>query len=177
MQLHTKRRNKVEQQCLNDLVYIKYNRALRRQYDARDTIDPIALDEIDYCNEWMQGRLNTNSDDDEKNARVFEDDDLTWGDVARAAGVDEDTYAFRPRSSKNITSKASSSKGCSSKATKKASTCSSKSTKIRLHLVNEVEKEVNFDDTDEEDFNCYISNSEREDKNDDNDEDVSLEMN
>ncbi|KAK4417258.1 hypothetical protein Salat_2551400 [Sesamum alatum] len=85
--------------------------------------------------------------------------------------------AFRPRSSKNITSKASSSKGSSLKAfneTKKASTSSSKSTKIPLRLVDEEEEEVNFDDTDEEDLNCYISNSEREDKNDDNNEDVEL---
>ncbi|KAK4423617.1 hypothetical protein Salat_1944600 [Sesamum alatum] len=121
-----------------------------------------------------------NSDDDEENARVFEDDDLTWGDVARAAGVDEDAYAFRPRSSKNITSKASSSKGSSLKAfkaTKKAFTSSwtsSKSTKNPLRLVDEEEEEVNFDDTDEEDLNCYISNSDREDKNDDDDEDVEL---
>ncbi|KAK4425496.1 hypothetical protein Salat_1743600 [Sesamum alatum] len=110
-----------------------------------------------------------NSDDDEENARVFEDDDLTWGDVARAAGVDEDAYAFRHRSSKNITSKASSSKGSSLKAfkaTKKASTSSwtsSKSTKNPLRLVDE-----------EEDLNCYISSSDREDKNDDNDENVEL---
>ncbi|KAK4422827.1 hypothetical protein Salat_1865200 [Sesamum alatum] len=157
----------------------KSSEALRRRYDARDTIDPIALNEIDECNEWMLGST-LNSDDDEENARVFEDDDLTWGDAARAAGVDEDAYAFRPRSSKNITSKASSSKGSSLKAfkaTKKASTSSwtsSKSTKNPLRLVDEEEEEVNFDDTDEEDLNCYISSSDREDKNDDNDEDVEL---
>ncbi|KAK4426614.1 hypothetical protein Salat_1430100 [Sesamum alatum] len=92
-------KNRLEQQRLNDLVFIKYNKAY--------TIDLIALDERDEFNEWMLGRLNTNSDDDiEENARVFEDDDLTWAYVARAAGVDEDAYAFRPRSSKNITSKA-----------------------------------------------------------------------
>ncbi|KAL0406491.1 UNVERIFIED_CONTAM: hypothetical protein Slati_3963000 [Sesamum latifolium] len=81
--LHTKRRNRLEQKRLNDLVYIKYNRALRRRYDARDTIDPIALDDIDESNEWLLGRLNLSEEDgDEENARVFEDDDLTWGDVA-----------------------------------------------------------------------------------------------
>ncbi|KAK4404316.1 hypothetical protein Sango_0800200 [Sesamum angolense] len=37
------------------------------------------------------------SDDDEENARVYEDDDLAWGDVARASGVDEDACAFHPR--------------------------------------------------------------------------------
>ncbi|KAL0296386.1 UNVERIFIED_CONTAM: hypothetical protein Sradi_6690700 [Sesamum radiatum] len=57
-----------------------------------DTIDTILLDEIDESNEWLLGRLTLDSD--EENAyslrfSVFEDDDLTWGDVARAAGVDE----------------------------------------------------------------------------------------
>ncbi|KAL0445751.1 UNVERIFIED_CONTAM: hypothetical protein Slati_1703000 [Sesamum latifolium] len=56
------------------------------RYDARDTIDPIALDDIDESNEWLLGRLNlSEEDDDEENARVFEDDDLTWRDVARAS--------------------------------------------------------------------------------------------
>lgn len=51
---------------LNNLVYIKYNRTLKRHYDACDTIDAIALDNIDEANEWsivlgdvleVQGRL------------------------------------------------------------------------------------------------------------------------
>ncbi|KAK4421905.1 hypothetical protein Salat_2141200 [Sesamum alatum] len=43
----------------------------------------------------------------------------------------------------------------------------------KLQLIDEEEEEVNFTDTDEEDFNCYIFNSDREDKNnDDNDEDI-----
>ncbi|KAL2241074.1 UNVERIFIED_CONTAM: hypothetical protein Sindi_0748600 [Sesamum indicum] len=41
------KRNKLEQKRLNDLGFIKYNRALKRLYDARDTIDHIILDEID----------------------------------------------------------------------------------------------------------------------------------
>ncbi|KAL0373241.1 UNVERIFIED_CONTAM: hypothetical protein Scaly_1005700 [Sesamum calycinum] len=102
MQLYTKRRNRLEQKRLNDLVYIKYNRALRRRYDARDTIDPIALDDIDANNELLLGRLNLSEEDDyEENARVYEDDDLTWGDVARASGGDES------KELKNTTSNAS----------------------------------------------------------------------
>ncbi|XP_075511905.1 uncharacterized protein LOC142547472 [Primulina tabacum] len=49
--LHSKRRNRLEQKKLNDLVYIKYNRALRRRYDMRDRIDPISLADIDDSNE------------------------------------------------------------------------------------------------------------------------------
>ncbi|KAL0326696.1 UNVERIFIED_CONTAM: hypothetical protein Sangu_1747600 [Sesamum angustifolium] len=78
---------------------------------------------------------------------IFEDDDLTWGDVARAAGVDEDAYSLRPQSTKEPrgTSKVS-----ASKASKKAS--SSKSTGRCLNLISEEEEEEeeNFDDSNEE---------------------------
>ncbi|KAL0301316.1 UNVERIFIED_CONTAM: hypothetical protein Sradi_6408400 [Sesamum radiatum] len=140
MQLHTKRKNRLEQKRLNDLVYIKYNRVLRRRYNARDIIDLIALDDIDKSNEWLFGRLNhSDGDDDKENARLYEDDDLTWGDVS---GVDEDAYAFRHRK--------------------------------RLHLSDE-EEEVNFFDMDEEDLDCYKSNSDRQNKtNDDDDEEEEI---
>ncbi|XP_073059753.1 uncharacterized protein [Primulina eburnea] len=45
--LHSKRRKRLAQKRLNDLVFIKYNRALKRRYDLRDKIDPISLDDID----------------------------------------------------------------------------------------------------------------------------------
>lgn len=32
-------------------MFAKYNRAMRRRYNHRDTIDPISLDDIDDCNE------------------------------------------------------------------------------------------------------------------------------
>ncbi|KAL0340006.1 UNVERIFIED_CONTAM: hypothetical protein Sradi_4517400 [Sesamum radiatum] len=91
-------------------IFIKYNRALRHGYNARDTIDPILWDEIDESNESLLGRLTLDSD--EENATEFEDDDLTWGDVARVAGIDEDAYSLRSQSTKEPrgTSKASSSK-------------------------------------------------------------------
>ncbi|XP_034694103.1 uncharacterized protein LOC117920605 [Vitis riparia] len=58
--IHSKRRNRLDHQRLNDLVYIKYNRALKRRYNEHDF--------------------------------VFDDDNLTWGDVARAAGAEEASY-------------------------------------------------------------------------------------
>ncbi|KAL0367093.1 UNVERIFIED_CONTAM: hypothetical protein Sradi_3599400 [Sesamum radiatum] len=116
--------------------------------------------DIDESNEWLFERLNpSKEDDDEENAHVYKDDDLTWGDVGRASRVDEDAYAFRPRHSKELKY----TKVSSSKATKRASTFS-KSTIKRLYLIDddkeeEEEEEINFDDTDEEDFDCYKSNS------------------
>ncbi|CAN4097658.1 unnamed protein product [Withania somnifera] len=53
--IHSKKRNRLVLSRLNDVVYIKYNRTLARRYDARDTIDPIALDNIDEANEWLLG--------------------------------------------------------------------------------------------------------------------------
>ncbi|XP_019261290.1 PREDICTED: uncharacterized protein LOC109239218 [Nicotiana attenuata] len=51
--IHSKKRNRPELSRLNDLMYIKYNRTLKRRYDARNTIDPILLDNIDEANEWL----------------------------------------------------------------------------------------------------------------------------
>lgn len=76
---------------LHNLVFIKYNRALRRRYNHRNLIDPILLDNIDDANEWLTG-VPENCEDEE----VFEGDpDLTWGDVAVASGVGEDPYSLR----------------------------------------------------------------------------------
>nr|CAN68338.1 hypothetical protein VITISV_025979 [Vitis vinifera] len=57
MKIHSKRRNRLDHQRLNDLVYIKYNRALKRRYNERNTIDPISLKDIDDNNEWLIGRM------------------------------------------------------------------------------------------------------------------------
>ena len=67
----------MQQKKLNDLVFIKYNRALKRRYDMRDTIDLISLSNIDESNEWLRGRMDEENDED--NEPVFEDDILTWG--------------------------------------------------------------------------------------------------
>ncbi|XP_059658690.1 uncharacterized protein LOC132305021 [Cornus florida] len=90
IKLHNKKRNRLVQTTLNDLVFIKYNRALRRRYNMRDTLDPILLDDINESNEWLTGRINDDSDTEDD--LVFEDDSLTWGYVASVAVrlVDED---------------------------------------------------------------------------------------
>ncbi|XP_075112923.1 uncharacterized protein LOC107810248 [Nicotiana tabacum] len=55
IKIHTKKRNKLTLRRLNDLVFIKYNRILRRRYNACNVIDPISLDNIDDANEWITG--------------------------------------------------------------------------------------------------------------------------
>ncbi|XP_070023765.1 uncharacterized protein [Nicotiana sylvestris] len=89
--IHTKKRNRLTLKRLHNLVFIKYNRALRRRYNHRNIIDPILLDNIDEANEWLT-RVPKNCEDEE----VFEgDSDFIWGDVAVGSGVGEDPCGLR----------------------------------------------------------------------------------
>ncbi|KAL8492374.1 hypothetical protein ACS0TY_023828 [Phlomoides rotata] len=66
VEVHAKKRNMLEQQHMNDLVFVKYNRVLKCRYDARVHIDPISLKDIDESNEWVVSRM-----EDEKDELVF----------------------------------------------------------------------------------------------------------
>ncbi|KAA0068068.1 hypothetical protein E6C27_scaffold238G00160 [Cucumis melo var. makuwa] len=134
-QLHSKKRNRLAQSRLNDLVFIKYNRALKRRYNLRDIVDPISLRDIDDSNEWLIGRLD--DDSEEEDELVFDDDILTWGDVSRAAGAKEPTFYSRARAS-----------GATNVS------CSYSST------TQPTPKQINLDDSDqeEEDTDGYKSN-------------------
>ncbi|KAL8515891.1 hypothetical protein ACS0TY_014550 [Phlomoides rotata] len=88
--VHSKRRNRLLQQRLNDLVFVKYNRSLKRRYESRDRVDPISLLDIDESNEWL-GDKSEGEDED----FVYEDDNLTWNVVGDALGVDEPAYPTR----------------------------------------------------------------------------------
>nr|KYP35011.1 hypothetical protein KK1_043969 [Cajanus cajan] len=71
----TKRRNRLEHKRLHDLVFVKYNQTLHQRYNLKDEIDPISLNGIDNCNEWLIGEMDGEEGEDE---RVHEeDDDLT----------------------------------------------------------------------------------------------------
>lgn len=67
---------------------------MRRRYEARDTIDPILLDNIDEANEWLTGAPQNHEDE-----QVYEGDDLDWGTVSMAVGVEENIYGLRASSS------------------------------------------------------------------------------
>ncbi|XP_019451757.1 PREDICTED: uncharacterized protein LOC109353851 [Lupinus angustifolius] len=100
-QIHTKKRNKLHIKRMHDLVYVKYNQALKRRYNIKDEVYPISLNDIDECNEWLVGEMD--SDDDEGgNERVFEDDDdLQWDVVYRASGIGEPRMSTRRQKIKN----------------------------------------------------------------------------
>ncbi|XP_021656850.2 uncharacterized protein LOC110647363 [Hevea brasiliensis] len=98
--IHNKKRNRLAQQRLNDLVFVKYNRALKRRHDARDYIDPISLKDIDDNNEWLMGKMKEELDRDEL---VFKDDTLTLNMVT-AIGVEENAYNTKSGKEKNVES-------------------------------------------------------------------------
>nr|GEZ88930.1 hypothetical protein [Tanacetum cinerariifolium] len=55
--LNNKRRNRLDQARLNDLVYVKYNRKLKKRFDRHDVIESLLLNEIDESNEWLISRM------------------------------------------------------------------------------------------------------------------------
>ncbi|KAH9303560.1 hypothetical protein KI387_044441, partial [Taxus chinensis] len=63
-------RNRLEQQRLNDLVFVQYNLRLRRNQllNRRPDTDPIVLDDIDPTSEWVE----------ESQPTEFDPDDLGW---------------------------------------------------------------------------------------------------
>ncbi|GKG39513.1 hypothetical protein Tco_0463658, partial [Tanacetum coccineum] len=64
-----------------------------------DIIDPILLDDIDESNELLMGKMDGKEGADEF---VFEDDELTWAYVDRAAGASERTYSTRATTSTSV---------------------------------------------------------------------------
>ncbi|GKV37081.1 hypothetical protein SLEP1_g45149 [Rubroshorea leprosula] len=86
---------------MHDLVFVKYNQALKARYNMRDEIDPIVLNEIDFDNEWLVGE--SGEVEDAHNDLVFENDNLTWGDVERASGAREIRTYTRGQAKRNTT--------------------------------------------------------------------------
>jgi len=138
--------NRLEHKRLHDLVYIKYNQQLAQRYNIRDEIDPILLDEIDVCNEWLVGQVDDDNDNEEAGNELVIDNDptLNWITVHEAFGLGEPiTYTRRQATSKR---KQPSSGGIvirSSQTSKKGSGATSTSTRkgkknIKIGVENEL---------------------------------------
>lgn len=156
--IHTKRRNRLDHIRLNDLVYIKYNRALMKRYNERHTIDPISLKHIDDSNEWLMGIMEDEGDAEDD--LVFESDDLTWGDVAKASGAEELRVYTRAKASSSKT------------ATPRSTPSSSKHTPT-LALIDEDEEMVYLSgDEDEDEGELKIDDG----KSDEDDDYVDLQF-
>lgn len=156
MQLHTKRRNRLAQSRLNDMVFVKYNRALQRRMKRNDAKDPILLNEIDDSNEWLMGKMDENSSNDEDDDFVHDDEDLTWSVVSEAVGAEEPSYTTR--GAKTPLSAMDKGKGIASSSTQKKRYGPSPS---HLELIDEeddiegeegvgFEKELEYEDSESE---------------------------
>ncbi|XP_020266625.1 uncharacterized protein LOC109842127 [Asparagus officinalis] len=130
-QIQTKKRNKLDHKRLQDLVYCKYNQALKERYDRRDSIDPIKLADIDESNEWLLGQFGAG--ENAENDLVEGEDNLTYGVIGDAIGVEEDDSMYLR--STNRFRGSSSGIGSSSR---------------RRELVSESEDEEEFNDEEEE---------------------------
>ena len=65
-----------------------------RRFKLQDTLDPISLKDVDESNEWLTGRTEDESAEDQS---IFDGKDLTQGDIARASGVEEERINLRSR--------------------------------------------------------------------------------
>ncbi|KAG4946995.1 hypothetical protein JHK87_043002 [Glycine soja] len=81
-QIHSKKRNRLEHKKLHDLVSVKHNQQLKQRYYARDEIDPISLNDIDVCNEWLMGEMDEDDDNDAGNDLISFSASSIFGKVA-----------------------------------------------------------------------------------------------
>ncbi|XP_019457653.1 PREDICTED: uncharacterized protein LOC109358041 [Lupinus angustifolius] len=135
------KRNKLDIKRMHDLVYVKYNQALKRRYNIKDEVDPISLNDIDECNEWLVGEMD--SDDDEGgNERVFvdDDDDLQCDVVYKASEIGEPRMSTRRQKIKNILLIRS--RGKAKKAKGGSSSSKKGKDKILEEVVEELDEEV-----------------------------------
>lgn len=58
-QVHSEKRNKIDRETLNDLVYIHYNLKLARTITSKSSeADPLQLDDIDMTSGWVEESEN-----------------------------------------------------------------------------------------------------------------------
>jgi hypothetical protein len=80
MQLHTKKRNKLEHKRLNKLVYVSYNKKMHNRFQKirelgckGQKVNPLMLDEFQWDNEWVDENC----------------EESTWAAVDEAVGASE----------------------------------------------------------------------------------------
>ncbi|XP_057814831.2 uncharacterized protein LOC131028553 [Cryptomeria japonica] len=74
--IHSKRRNRLSVEKMNDLVFVHYNLRLRMRKNATVDMSPIVLDEVDLEAEWANESQTTPGIP----TTVFSDDDIDWID-------------------------------------------------------------------------------------------------
>jgi len=84
LQIHTKKRNRLEHKRLNDLVYVQYNQKMAVRFQKRHekgvgSFDPLCLEDFDWNNEWVDVDAEPVHD-----GRGLE---ITWDQVDEAVGA------------------------------------------------------------------------------------------
>ncbi|XLS58861.1 hypothetical protein HN51_008616, partial [Arachis hypogaea] len=81
--IHTKK-NRLGHERMESLDFIKYNQQFIERYNLKDEADPIALNDIDECNEWLVGEIgivifrDDDNVDDDANLVHQDDKTLSW---------------------------------------------------------------------------------------------------
>ena len=136
------------------MVFVKYNRTLKRRSlrSVCVTRDPILLDEIDDSNEWLIGRMDGDSSDNDD--LVWGDDDLSWNVVNQAMGVEEPNYSTRGAGAKGASSsKTDKEKGIASSNQKQCYRPSARAMTL-FDEKDELEEDLDEDDLGHEDVEC-----------------------
>ncbi|KAL4189380.1 hypothetical protein AMTRI_Chr08g165140 [Amborella trichopoda] len=94
--VHTKRRNKLEQRKLNDLVFVRENQRLKEKKNQQKK-DPISSKDMENASDWLVSDPGTEE--------VFPGEGLTWEMVEEASGQASD-----PRRATRATSSAGTSR-------------------------------------------------------------------
>ncbi|KAH1189007.1 hypothetical protein HKD37_20G055506 [Glycine soja] len=151
--IHSKRRNRLEHKRLHDLVYVKYNQAPHRRYNLRDKIDPISLNEIDECDEWLLGEMDGDGDGED---RVFEeeDDDLNWRHVYNALDLGKPIYSRRKRKQRT---RGAGQEGTSQRSSKR---CKGGASSTRKGKMVQVEEALEDNSSEEEELEADLSEEE-----------------
>ncbi|XP_056843916.1 protein bfr2-like [Raphanus sativus] len=130
------------------MVFVKFNRALKRRSMRTDSAtDPILLHEIDESSEWLLGRMDGDSSDDDD--LVWEDDDLPWTVVSQAMGAEEPNYSTRG-AKVTSSSKTDKGKGVASSNQKKSKGPSTSAMTL-IDEEDELEEDLDEDDLGYED--------------------------
>lgn len=89
LQIHTKKRNKLEHKRLNDLVYVQYNRKMAVRFQKRHekgagSFDSLCHEDFDWNNEWVDVDAET----------IYDGRGITWEQVDEAVGA---SHMYRGR--------------------------------------------------------------------------------
>lgn len=155
-QIHSEKRNRLEHKKMHDLVYSKYNQKLHERRSRRDEFDPISLDGIDECNEWLIGKMDDG--DDLGKDYVFDGETLEWQTVFEASGLEEPTKLTRSRSTTGKRKETLSKDVRASKKGTPASTSKGKGKVISDIVDDDEDQELEVDEEEDE----YAENDESE---------------